>query len=198
MFCHQIFEVWQPLKKTVVPKETCLNVIDQRILLIFHFSQLSGIFLVQKQDTCLRRNYSYCLKLFCWVKTNQVVNSRQLQTLNVWCHNMSHLHPIRTCFSSILRCTWWYLHTPGLNLAIYQPNQSFNIPTLGSPQRHLNFCKTCVQILHSPSQQAVPIPNCRPFLDDKCPHRGGINLKRGYITLSYALEAESADRAKPS
>ena len=46
------FEVWQLLKQTVMPKD---YVFDRRILLIFHFSQLSGIFLTQKQHTYLHK-----------------------------------------------------------------------------------------------------------------------------------------------
>ena len=43
------------LKQTVAPKVSCLYVFDQRVPLIFHFSQLSDIFLAQKQHTCLQR-----------------------------------------------------------------------------------------------------------------------------------------------
>ena len=45
VFWRQIFEVWQPLKQTVAPKVRCLYVFDQRVPLMFHFSQPSGIFL---------------------------------------------------------------------------------------------------------------------------------------------------------
>ena len=38
-----------------MPKVSLLYVFDQRVLLIFHFSQLSGMFLAQKQHTCLQR-----------------------------------------------------------------------------------------------------------------------------------------------
>ena len=55
MFCRQTCEFRQPLKQTVAPKVSYLYVFDQYIPLIFHFSQLSGIFLAQKQHTCLQR-----------------------------------------------------------------------------------------------------------------------------------------------
>ena len=42
-------------KQTVTPKVSCLYVFDQRVPLIFHFSQLSVIFLAQKQRTCLQK-----------------------------------------------------------------------------------------------------------------------------------------------
>ena len=45
IFCRQTFEVWQPLKQTDTPKVSCMYVFDQRVALIFHFSQLSVIFL---------------------------------------------------------------------------------------------------------------------------------------------------------
>ena len=48
-------EIWHPLKQTVTPKVSCLYVFDQCILLIFHLSQLSGIFLDQNQHTCLQK-----------------------------------------------------------------------------------------------------------------------------------------------
>ena len=70
-------------------------VFDQRVPLVFHFSQLSGIFLAEKQHNCLQ-------KKFFLAKTNQVDNSRLLQTSKDWRQNMSRLHPIRTCFSSRL------------------------------------------------------------------------------------------------
>ena len=53
-FC-QTFEVWQLLKQTVAPKVSSLYVFDQLILFIFHFSQLSGIFITQKQHTFLQK-----------------------------------------------------------------------------------------------------------------------------------------------
>ena len=40
---------------SVKAKVPSLYVFDQRILLLFHFSQLSGIFLTQKQHTCLQK-----------------------------------------------------------------------------------------------------------------------------------------------
>ena len=69
-------------------KKTCFNrvhdmtcfaakhlttVFDQRVPLVFHFSQLSGIFFAEKQHNCLQ-------KKFFLAKTNQVDNSRLLQT----------------------------------------------------------------------------------------------------------------------
>ena len=52
MFCCQTFEVWQSLTQTVVPKASCLYVFDQRIPLIFHFSQpcLQKLFLMSKNS----------------------------------------------------------------------------------------------------------------------------------------------------
>ena len=52
MFCCQTFEVWQSLKQTVAPKASCLYVFDQRIPLIFHFSQtcLQKLFLMSKNS----------------------------------------------------------------------------------------------------------------------------------------------------
>ena len=56
MFSRQTFKVWQLLKQTVTPNAvSCLYVFDQRVSLIFHFSQLSDIFLAQKQHTCLQK-----------------------------------------------------------------------------------------------------------------------------------------------
>ena len=55
MFSRQTFEVWQPLKQTIAPKVSCLYVFDQRVSVIFHCSQLSGIFLAQKQHTWLQK-----------------------------------------------------------------------------------------------------------------------------------------------
>ena len=37
-------------------------------------------------------------RIFCWAKTNQVDNSRLLQTSNVWWQNVSCLSPVRICF----------------------------------------------------------------------------------------------------
>ena len=53
MFCRQTSEFRQPLKQTVAPKVSCLYVFHQRFPLIFRSSQLSGVFLAQKQHTCL-------------------------------------------------------------------------------------------------------------------------------------------------
>ena len=80
-------------------KYCCLYAFDQGVPLIFHFSQLSGIFLTQKQHICLQKSkLKFLQRIFCWAKTNQVDNSRLLQTSNVWQQNMSCLHPIRTHF----------------------------------------------------------------------------------------------------
>ena len=62
-FC-QTFEVWQLLKQTVAPKVSSLYVFDQLILFIFHFSQLSGIFITQKQHTFLQKLF-FMPKNFC-------------------------------------------------------------------------------------------------------------------------------------
>ena len=53
MFCRETSEFRQSLKQTVAPKVSCLYVFDQRFPLIPHSSQLSGVFLAQKQHTCL-------------------------------------------------------------------------------------------------------------------------------------------------
>ena len=53
VFCRQTSEFRQPLKQNVAPKVSCLYVFHQRFPLIFRSSQLSGIFLAQKQHTCL-------------------------------------------------------------------------------------------------------------------------------------------------
>ena len=42
-------------------------------------------------------------RIFCLSKTNQVENSRRLQTSNVWRQNISCLHLITTCY--FLMCT---------------------------------------------------------------------------------------------
>ena len=59
-------------KQTVMPKVNCLYVFDPRVLLIFHFSQLSGIFLTQKQYNCLLNVQKFLQRIFCCTKTNQV------------------------------------------------------------------------------------------------------------------------------
>ena len=60
-----------------------------------------------KQQTCLQEIFLTLIEIsckdFCWAKTNQVDNSRLLQTLDVWQQDMSCLHPIRTCF--FVSCT---------------------------------------------------------------------------------------------
>ena len=38
-----------------MPKVSCLYVFGQQVPLIFHFSQLSGMFLAEKQHTCLQK-----------------------------------------------------------------------------------------------------------------------------------------------
>ena len=55
-----------------MPKVNCLYVFDLRVLLIFHFSQLSGIFLTQKQYNCLLNVQKFLQRIFCCTKTNQV------------------------------------------------------------------------------------------------------------------------------
>ena len=47
--------------------------------------------------------YKFLQRIFCWAKTNQVDNSRLLQTSSVWWQNMSCLRPVRICF--FLTCT---------------------------------------------------------------------------------------------
>ena len=108
MFCRQTFEVWQPLKQTVVPQVRGLYVFDQRMTAhISFFSSFRYISRSLRNSTLaseiILNVQNYCKDWFCWAKTNQVDNSRLLQTLNVWRQNMSRLHPIRTCF--FLTCT---------------------------------------------------------------------------------------------
>ena len=77
---------------------------DQCIPLIVHYSQLSCIFLAQKQHTCLQKLlFKSKNSKNCSAKENQIDNSCLLQTLNVWWQNVSCLHPIKTCF--FLTCT---------------------------------------------------------------------------------------------
>ena len=77
------------------------------VSVIFHFSQLSGIFLAQKQHTWLQKLFvtskNSCKEDLVERKKNQVDNSHLLHTSNVWRQNMLCLHPIRTCF--FLTCT---------------------------------------------------------------------------------------------
>ena len=60
----------------------------QRVPLIFHFSQLSGISLAQKQQASLQKIIlnvrKFLQRIFCWAKTNQVDNS-YLSTPNFKC-----------------------------------------------------------------------------------------------------------------
>ena len=85
-----------------MPKVSCLYVFDQHLSLIFHFSQISGIFL--PRNITLQKLFLTSLpRKFCCAKTNQVGNRHLLQTSNVWQQDMSCLHPIRTSF--FLTCT---------------------------------------------------------------------------------------------
>ena len=65
--------------------------------LIFHFSQLPGLFRVQEQFTCLQRLFltfeNSCKEYIISAKTNQVDNSRRLQTWNVCQQNITRLVP---------------------------------------------------------------------------------------------------------
>ena len=89
MFCRP-FEVWQPLTQPFTPKVSCLLCSWQACLLIFHFLNFQAYFSL-RNSSLASRNYSSCL-------TNQFDNTHRLQTSNVWCQNMSSLHPIRICF----------------------------------------------------------------------------------------------------
>ena len=102
MFCRHTFEVWQPLKQTVSPKVSCLYVFEQLVKLIFHFSQLSGIFLAQKQRTCLQNI----------LLSENKSSLQQPPTSYDWQQNMSCFHPIRTFFFHVYtrRFNWRYHH----------------------------------------------------------------------------------------
>ena len=101
MFCRQTFEVWQPLKQTVTPKVSCLYVFDQQGLLIFHFSQLSVIFVAQKQHTCLQKLFltskNSCKQYFDERKqiksTTAAYSKLQMfggKTCHVWTQSVEH------------------------------------------------------------------------------------------------------------
>ena len=85
MFCLQTFEVWQPLRPpAVAPKVSCSDVFDQRfpLRLIFHFSQLLGLFLAQKQHTCLQKLFLTSKKFFA---TNFFVERKQIKSTTAAC-----------------------------------------------------------------------------------------------------------------
>lgn len=50
-------KVWQPVKQTVAPKESCLYVFDQCFHSYFIFLNSKDIFLAYKQLTCLQKLY---------------------------------------------------------------------------------------------------------------------------------------------
>ena len=95
---------------------SCLYVFDQRVPLIFHFSQLSGIFLAQNQHTCLQKviltSNNSCKEYF--------VERKRIKSTTAACsklrmfggQNRSCLHPIRTCllltYVYTLRCNRRY------------------------------------------------------------------------------------------
>ena len=107
MFCLQTFEVWQPLKPPAdAPKVSYSNVFDQRFppRLIFHFSQLLGLFLAQKQHTCLQKLF-LTSKKFCAknILLSENKSSRQQPpTPNFECLAAKHVN-LRPCF--FLTCT---------------------------------------------------------------------------------------------
>ena len=75
-------------RQTVTLKVSFLYVFDRVFRSYFIFPHFSGIFLGQKQHTCLQNI----------LLSENKSSVQQPPTSNVWRQNMSCFHPIRTCF----------------------------------------------------------------------------------------------------
>ena len=100
-------KVWQPVKQTVAPKESCLYVFDQCFHSYFIFLNSKDIFLPYKQLTCLQKLYLTSKNSFkeYFVERKQIksitaTNSKLRIFGGKTCSNwvQSCLHQIRTCF----------------------------------------------------------------------------------------------------
>ena len=107
-------KVWQPVKQTVAPKESCLYVFDQCFHSYFIFLNSKDIFLAYKQLTCLQKLYLTSKNPLKNILLSENKSSRQqLPTPNfeylvakhvlIGCKHESCLHPVRICF--FLMCT---------------------------------------------------------------------------------------------
>ena len=124
MFCRQTFEVWQPLKQTVVSKVklfTCFWSARSAHLLFFSiFSIISRSEIAHLLSRIILWSFTtpeillnVLRWIICWSKTNKVdkqlpalhvtIRLTRPQTSTVWRQNMSCFHPIRTCF--FVTCT---------------------------------------------------------------------------------------------